>query len=65
MESPVVDLLAAGPPDCELPPAVLPPAWANAAVPLRASVKATAIVVNFIGRFPLFMPRKANAPEKA
>ena len=38
----MVDLLAAGPPDCELPPAVLPAAWANAALPLRASVKAIA-----------------------
>jgi hypothetical protein len=56
MESPVVVLLAAGPPDCELPPAVLPPACANAAVPLRARVKATAIVLNFIGRILLFMP---------
>jgi hypothetical protein len=60
IELPVVVLLAAGPPDCELPPALLLLAWANAAVPETAIVKATAIVVSFIG-FVLSSPGKPIA----
>jgi hypothetical protein len=48
IDSPVVVLLAAGPPAAELPPAVLPPLCAKAAVPESAKAVASAMVVSFI-----------------
>jgi hypothetical protein len=51
MEVPVVVLLAAVPPACELPPAVLPPACARASVLVIAKAAAKPIVLIFMGRF--------------
>src|SRR3954466_5007585 len=61
IEEPVVVLLAAGPPACELPPAVAPGDCASASVPVSANAPANNIVVSFMGRLLFCMPRKESA----
>src|ERR1051325_374140 len=58
MDAPVVVLLAAGPPACELPPAVPPDVCATASVPLSANAPASRIVLSFIECFLRFMAPK-------
>lgn len=60
IDAPVVVLVAAGPPACELPPAVLPDDCANAKELVAARTAAKAIVVNFIGRFLSVCVSKIN-----
>ena len=48
IDAPVVVLVAAGPPACELPPAVLPDDCARAKELVAARTAAKAIVVNFM-----------------
>jgi hypothetical protein len=49
VDSPVVVLLAAGPPACELPPALLPPLWAIASDDESANAAASINVLEFMG----------------
>jgi hypothetical protein len=49
IDAPVVVLLAAGPPACELPPAVLPDDCASAKELVAAKATAKTIVFSFIG----------------
>ena len=60
IDAPVVVLVAAGPPACELPPAVLPDDCARAKELVAARTAAKAIVVNFIGRFLSVCVSKIN-----
>src|SRR3954451_13861884 len=64
IEEPVVVLLAAGPPACELPPAVAPGDCASASVPVSANAPANNIVVSFMGRLLFCMPRRESACGK-
>jgi hypothetical protein len=56
---PVVVLLAAGPPACELPPAVPAAVCATASVPVKAKAAANTIVVIF-----MIVPSGLSAPGK-
>jgi len=60
IDAPVVVLVAAGPPACELPPAVLPDDCASARELVAARTAAKATVVNFIGRFLSVCVSKIN-----
>ena len=60
IDAPVVVLVAAGPPACELPPAVLPDDCARAKELVAARTAAKAIVVNFIGGFLSVCVSKIN-----
>src|SRR3954463_13804305 len=64
IEEPVVVLLAAGPPACELPPAVAPGDCASASVPVSANAPANNIVVSFMVASSLSLPRTQSARGK-
>ncbi len=59
-DEPAVEPVAAEPPAAEPAPAA-PPLWANANVLERANAPANAIVVSFIGCFPLLMMERKPA----
>jgi hypothetical protein len=62
---PVVVLLAAGPPACELPPAVPAAVCATASVPVKAKAAANTIVVIFMVVSSRFVsPEKKSSQAK-
>jgi hypothetical protein len=66
IDAPVVVLLAAGPPACELPPAVFDAVCAIARLPVSANAAANARVLSFMDPFPPgFAPlRKTTIAKK-